>query len=132
MVECSVKVRTKKFVCEGRFAYDEEIKDVAPKKPALAKLPAALEEAYGERVERVALYGARARGDDRPGSDYDIADFLRDLRDHAAEMKKVEEIGTDILYDTCEAIHAMPFRAGAYADPRMPLMYEIRCEGLDF
>ncbi|MGD1017248.1 MAG: hypothetical protein ABR863_12540 [Roseiarcus sp.] len=30
--------------------------------PVLSRLRAALDEVYGERIERVALYGSRARG----------------------------------------------------------------------
>jgi predicted nucleotidyltransferase len=44
--------------------------------PVLRKFRAALDEVYGERIERVVLYGSRARGDARPDSDYDVAVFL--------------------------------------------------------
>jgi hypothetical protein len=40
-------------------------------------------------------------------------------------------IGTDILYDTGEIVNALPYRADAYNDPRMPLMHEIRHDGVD-
>jgi predicted nucleotidyltransferase len=33
---------------------------------------------YGERIERVVLFGSRARGDAHEDSDYDVAVFLRD------------------------------------------------------
>jgi predicted nucleotidyltransferase len=32
---------------------------------------------YGERAERVVLFGSRARGDAHRDSDYDVAVFLR-------------------------------------------------------
>ncbi|MGO8801135.1 MAG: nucleotidyltransferase domain-containing protein [Roseiarcus sp.] len=47
--------------------------------PVLSRFRAALDEAYGERIERVVLFGSRARGDARPDSDYDVAVFLKDL-----------------------------------------------------
>ncbi len=47
--------------------------------PVLARFRTAIDAAYGERVERVVLFGSRARGDHREGiSDYDVAVFLRD------------------------------------------------------
>src|SRR5712691_2261832 len=46
--------------------------------PVLNRFRAALNEAYGERIERVVLFGSRARGDARPDSDYDVAVFLKD------------------------------------------------------
>jgi predicted nucleotidyltransferase len=73
----------------------------------------------------------RARGDARPNSDYDIAVFLHDMPDRFAEMRRLADVGAAILYDTGEVINALPFREDAYNDPRMPLMSEIRREGVD-
>ncbi len=47
-------------------------------------------------------------------------------------MKRLADIGTEILYDTGSLVHALPYRAETYGDGQMPLMHEIRAEGLDF
>jgi uncharacterized protein len=99
--------------------------------PVLKRFSAAVRDIYGERVERVALFGSRARGDAREDSDYDVAVFLRDMGDRMTEMDCLAGVSTDILYDMGEFIHAMPYRAGFYNDPREPLMHEIRAEGID-
>jgi predicted nucleotidyltransferase len=99
--------------------------------PVLTRFRAAVSEIYGDRVERVVLFGSRARGDARPDSDYDIAVFLRDMTDQPAEMNRLADIATDILYDGGPFIHAMPYRAGSHNDARMPLMHQIRAEGID-
>ncbi len=99
--------------------------------PVLIRFRAAIAELYGARLERAVLYGSRARGDVGPDSDYDVAVFLNEMPDRWEEMKKLAGIGTDILSDTGELVHAMPYLAGTYNDPRMPLMHEIRHEGLD-
>ena len=99
--------------------------------PIRVRLRAALERAYGDRLERAVLFGSRARGGARPDSDYDVAVFLREMRDRAAEMNRLADIGTDILYETGEFVHAMPYPAAAYDDPRIPLMHEIRREGVE-
>ena len=77
------------------------------------------------------LYGSRARGEAGPDSDYDVAVFLRDMPDRAVELNRLADLGTDILYDTGEFVHAMPYLAKTYDDPRMPLMHEVRREGVD-
>ena len=99
--------------------------------PVLKRFRAAVTELYGDRVERVILYGSRARGDEEPDSDYDVAVFLRDMPDRMAEMNRLADLATDILYKEGQFIHAMPYRAGSYDDERMPLMHEIRAEGID-
>ena len=45
--------------------------------PILKRFRAALDRVYGARIERMALFGSRARGDAREDSDYDVAVFLR-------------------------------------------------------
>ncbi|HYH17148.1 MAG TPA: nucleotidyltransferase domain-containing protein [Azospirillum sp.] len=44
----------------------------------LVKFRRAVEEAFGDKVERVVLFGSRARGDARPDSDWDVAVFLKE------------------------------------------------------
>ncbi|HEX3417487.1 MAG TPA: nucleotidyltransferase domain-containing protein [Stellaceae bacterium] len=97
----------------------------------LRRVRAALNELYGDRIERVVLFGSRARGDAHDGSDYDIAVFLKDLTDRWREFHRLADLRTDILADTGVFIEARPFRAGGYRE-RTPLMHEIRREGIDF
>ena len=73
---------------------------------------------------------ARARGDARPDSDYDVAIFFRDLTDRFAEMDRLADLSTDLLDETGELVHAMPYREDAYEE-RTPLMHEIRAGGVD-
>ena len=97
----------------------------------LKRFRATLDQIYGERLERVVLYGSRARGDAREDSDYDVAVFLRDMPDRITELYRLADLSTAILEDGGEFIHAMAYPAGSYNDPRMPLMHAIRTEGID-
>jgi predicted nucleotidyltransferase len=99
--------------------------------PILKRFRTALDEMYGDRLERVVLYGSRARGDAREDSDYDVAVFLRDMPDRWPELDRLADLGTRILGETGELINALAYPAAFYNDPRMPLMYAIRAEGID-
>jgi predicted nucleotidyltransferase len=56
--------------------------------PIIERLRRALDELYGGRIERVVLFGSRARGDASDDSDYDVAVFLRDLTDRWQELDR--------------------------------------------
>jgi predicted nucleotidyltransferase len=85
---------------------------------------------YGDRIERVVLFGSRARGEAREDSDYDVAVFLKGFADRWQEIDRIIPVVTDIIDDTGAVIHAMSYRAGSY-DDRTSLMREIRREGVD-
>jgi uncharacterized protein len=96
----------------------------------LTRLRADLDVLYGNRLERVVLFGSRARGDARPDSDFDIAVFLRDYIDLWTELQPLGALTTDILLDTGVVISAKPFPAGKYHE-RTSLMSEVRRDGID-
>ena len=103
--------------------------DRAPADPILARFRAALEEIYGARLERVVLFGSRARGAARPDSDYDVAVFLTALPDRWAELDRLADLRVRFLDETGAFFDAKPYLTTAYRDAT-PLMHEIRREGL--
>jgi predicted nucleotidyltransferase len=98
--------------------------------PIPVRFRRALDELYGDRIDRVMLFGSRARGDARPDSDHDVAVFLHDMDDRFFEMDRLADLGTDLIVETSEFVHAMPYRAVAYNE-RTPLMLGIRTDGID-
>jgi predicted nucleotidyltransferase len=98
--------------------------------PILKSLRRALDELYGERIERVVLFGSRARGDAGKESDYDVAVFLNGLTDRWRELDRLAELRCAFLEDADVFIDAKPYPAGSYRD-RTTLMREIRREGVD-
>jgi uncharacterized protein len=98
--------------------------------PILSRFRLALGKVYGERLERVVLYGSRARGDHQPDSDYDIAVFIKDPGSLGEEIRRLAGVETDILWDTGAVINALPFPAGAYRE-RTGFMHELRRDGRD-
>jgi predicted nucleotidyltransferase len=98
--------------------------------PILTRFRAALDEIYGARLERVVLFGSRARGQARLDSDYDVAVFLKSLPDRWTELDRLADLRVRFIDDTGAFFDAKPFPAAAYRD-QSPLMHEIRREGLD-
>ncbi|MHB8883928.1 MAG: nucleotidyltransferase family protein [Methylovirgula sp.] len=98
--------------------------------PILARFRAALTEIYGDRIERVVLFGARARGDAQADSDYDVAVFLKELPDLWKERHRLADLRVDFIDDTGAFFDTKPFPAAAYRD-KTPIMHEIRRDGLD-
>ena len=98
--------------------------------PILKRFRAALDDIYDGRLERVVLFGSRARGDARDDSDYDLAVCINDLGAFGAELDRLVDIETDILFDTGAVINALPFPVGAYRE-RTGFMHELRRDGVD-
>jgi predicted nucleotidyltransferase len=98
--------------------------------PVLTRFRTAVGEAYGDRLERVVLFGSRARGDHRPDSDYDIAVFIKDPGTLWDEAGRLAELEDEILHDSAMVINAMPFPAGVHRE-RTAFMPELREDGLD-
>jgi predicted nucleotidyltransferase len=96
----------------------------------LVRFRSALDAIYGDRIERVILFGSRARGDFSNDADYDIAIFLRDFVDRWQEMDLLVPLVTDTIDELGAVIHPLPYPAGAWRD-RTPLMHEIRQDGID-
>lgn len=98
--------------------------------PILTRFRAALDEIYGARLERVVLFGSRARGQARLDSDYDVAVFLKSLPDRWTELDRLADLRVRFIDDTGAFFDTKPYPAAAYRD-QTPLMHEIRREGLD-
>jgi predicted nucleotidyltransferase len=109
---------------------EDDMTVVSASDPVLSRFRSALDEMYGERIERVILFGSRARGDALESSDYDVAVFLKNLRDRWLERQRLADLRVKLIDDTGAFFDFLPFPAEAYAE-RSPLMREIRLEGLD-
>lgn len=116
-------------LCKASFcAKDQHMATANPL--ILTKFRTALRKLYGDRIERIVLYGSRARGDARADSDYDLAVFLKNMANRWNEIDQIVRIEEDILDETGVVINALPFMAGSYTE-RTPLMHEIRQEGIE-
>jgi predicted nucleotidyltransferase len=97
--------------------------------PVVLRFRDALVELYGAALDRVVLFGSRARGEAGPGSDYDVAVFLKHMDNRLAEAYRLADLSVQVFDETGAFIDAKPFRVEEYAK-RSPLMHEIRRDGL--
>lgn len=98
--------------------------------PVLRRFRAELDTIYGDRLERVILFGSRARGDAGPESDYDVAVFLRDVSDRWREIGRLADLRIRFLESAGVFFDAKPYLAGALSE-RTPIMHEVRRDGID-
>src|ERR1043165_10119011 len=93
--------------------------------PKLARIAAALREAFGARLVSALLFGSRARGDHRPDSDYDVAVLLKDL-DRDKDRQTLWSI-RDALGEVAWDFQFWPMKEDGLAD-RTTLMFNARRE----
>jgi predicted nucleotidyltransferase len=98
--------------------------------PVLVRFRRALDEMYGNQLERVVLFGSRARGDAHPDSDYDVAVFLKSLPDRWAELDRLARLRVQMIDETGAFFDAKPYLAAALQE-RTPLMHAIRQDGIE-
>jgi uncharacterized protein len=97
--------------------------------PVLQRYKAALGNLYGDRIDRVILFGSRARGDAHADSDYDVAIFLKSMPDRWVEFNRLADLRVAFHIDTDAFFDAKPYVATAFSE-RSPLMREIRRDGV--
>jgi uncharacterized protein len=101
--------------------------------PALLKLVAAIRAAYGPRLERIVLFGSRARGDHEADSDFDVAVFLHGIRDfnsRMAEIDRIREIERSLVGPDDPLFELVVRPAGAWT-AEIEFMENLNREGID-
>jgi predicted nucleotidyltransferase len=97
--------------------------------PVLRRLKAELARLYGPRLERVILFGSRARGDARPDSDWDIAVILKGYDGGPAEADRLADLGYDLMLETGAVLSLKPFTPEEL-EQRTLFMHNLRHEGV--
>lgn len=97
---------------------------------ALERFVADLREAYGSRLDRVVLYGSRARGDADEDSDVDALVVLDDCVDFWAEHRRIGDLAIQASEGAETIVSAMPIGRQDFEQRRSPLLLNIRREGV--
>jgi predicted nucleotidyltransferase len=97
--------------------------------PVLAEIKQRLNETLGDNVERIILFGSRARGDAHKDSDYDVLLLVK------KRTKELEDQINDIAYDMLDRygklVMIFDFEVTVYEKAKIdPLFLNIRREGV--
>jgi predicted nucleotidyltransferase len=82
---------------------------------------------YGSRLDRIVLYGSRARGDAEEGSDVDVLVVLDHCEDFWAERDRIVDVAIGVSSDI--VISAMPTDLRECEESGSPFMRNVRREG---
>jgi len=96
----------------------------------LQQLRAGLEAQYGDRLDRVLLYGSRARGDAGPESDVDVLVVLKGAVNPLAEIHVNEFLVADLSLENDLVILCLYMSADEFAHGDDPFLRNVRRDAL--
>jgi uncharacterized protein len=98
---------------------------------AVNELLEGLKAEYGENLEKVILYGSRARGDHQEESDIDLLIVLKEMGLRYDEIKRINTIASPLCLKYRIVISAFPVRVERIEDPaKSPFMENAVNEGV--
>jgi predicted nucleotidyltransferase len=98
--------------------------------PLLAGLRAALDALYGERLDRLVLYGSQARGDTHAESDVDVLVVLDGPVQPGREIRRVRRVRTSLGLKHERALSLLPVSASEYQDRPSMWLQNVHQEGV--
>jgi predicted nucleotidyltransferase len=100
-----------------------------PVQTALSDAKRALSDLYGDRLEKVIVYGSQARGEARPDSDVDLMVVLRGSVDPDAEARRTSRLVLRIAGEHGVALSPLHLSTEEFQGER-PLPRVARREGV--
>jgi uncharacterized protein len=99
-------------------------------KQVLSELRQQLETLYGERLEKLILFGSQARGDAEPDSDIDVLVVLKGDVDDDAEIERTGTVFSDLSLQYDVVLSGVWVSAGEYATRKTALVRTVHREGV--
>jgi predicted nucleotidyltransferase len=86
---------------------------------------------YGDRLERVLLFGSQARGDAQADSDIDLLVVLRDMASSWEERRRMDEVLWRHSFANDTVVTALPVRSERLRPPDRPVLVRALAEGIE-
>lgn len=96
----------------------------------LQELKVELQSRYGDRLKNVMLFGSYARGEQKSGSDIDIAIILDDFSHACTEIERTGDIVSSISLKFDTLISLVPVKENDWLKGKTSLISNIRRDGV--
>ncbi len=99
-------------------------------RPILKKLKKGLLQIYGDRIDRILLYGSRARGDNRPDSDIDILIVLKDDFNYSEMLRLSSDLAASLSLENDVVISRVFVSNEQFEHRQIPFLMNVRREAV--